>query len=134
MEDKKLSEKIWEQSVEWVDEIGSVITELAKQLGVASEHVYTIYTKQVFFEGLVKASASAFFVILLFIATLVTWFVTRKYEEEAKWIPRLVSTFLLLLIGSLVIADGLIPNLLKTLNPEYYTIKQIMEMLGKVVD
>lgn len=133
MAKKELSEKIWEKSAEWVDEIGRVIGELAKQLGVASEHVYTVYTKQIFFEGLVKASISGGFVILLFLANLFVWFSTRKHSEEGKWVPRIIGAIVFLFISLMIVPEVFVPNALKALNPEYYTIKEIVDMIGGLI-
>lgn len=133
MSKQKLSEQIWEKSSGWVDQIGEVIGKMAKQLGVASEHVYEVYTKQVFFEGLVHTCVAVFFLILLLIANIVVWVATRCSNDEDKYFPRGIAFVLFLIIGGLIISEGLVPNLLKMLNPEYYTIKEIMSMLKSVV-
>ena len=130
---QKLSEQIWEKSSEWVDQIGVVIGDLAKQLGVATEHVYTVYTKQVFYEGVVYASVSAAILFALILVNIITWFVTRKYEGEAKWGTRIIAGIIMLIAGSVLTYEGLVPNLLKAFNPEYYTIKTIVEQIGSMM-
>lgn len=133
MSKEKLSEKIWEQSSEWIEQVGTVVGDLAKQLGVATEHVYTVYTKQIFFEGVVSASYNAFFMIILLIAIIITWILTRNIDDESKWIARVIVSFvgfgLIALIG-----DSFVGNLVRVLNPEYYTIKEIIEQVGGMVN
>lgn len=131
---EKLSEKIWEQSSEWIDQIGVVIGGLAKQLGVATEHVYTVYTKQVFFEGVIYASATAFFLLVLILGNIITWFVTRNSYGEEKWVARIIAAVVLLFVGSLITFEVLVPNLLKAFNPEYYTIKTIVDQIGSMLN
>jgi hypothetical protein len=129
----KLSEKIWEKSSGWVDQIGVVIGKMAHQLGVASEHVYEVYTKQVFFEGLVYSSLSALFILILVIANIVVWVNTRYSDNDNKWFARGIAFVVLFIFGGMIAMEGLVPNLLKVFNPEYYTIKEIMNMLKGVV-
>lgn len=136
---QKLSEEIWEKSSGWVDQIGVVIGKMAEQLGVASEHVYTVYTKQIFFEGIVKASFAFSFVLAFIIFNIYVWYSTKNLsnatdEFEAKWGLRAVAAVILFVIGGFIMNFGVIPNILKALNPEYYTIKEIIDQVGNLVD
>jgi uncharacterized membrane protein YidH (DUF202 family) len=137
----KLSEKIWEKSSGWVDQIGVVIGKMAHQLGVASEHVYEVYTKQIFFEGVVWSSVYVFFVLLLTVAYIILWVNTKNIKDrwgerdlESIWFARGMGFLVVGVISALIITQGLVPSLFKVFNPEYYTIKEIINMLGKVVN
>jgi membrane protease YdiL (CAAX protease family) len=136
----KLSEQIWGKSSGWVDQIGEVIGKMAKQLGIASEHVYEVYTKQIFFEGVVWSCVYAFFVLLLVVAYTVLWVNTKNLKDrwgevdnESKWFARGMGFLVLAVVGSMIITLGLVPSLFKVFNPEYYTIKEIMSMIKSVV-
>jgi hypothetical protein len=136
---QKLSEEIWEKSSGWVDQIGVVIGKMAEQLGVASEHVYTVYTKQIFFEGIVRASFAASFVLVFIVFNIYCWYSTRNLSNstddfEAKWGLRAIAAIILFVVGGLIVNYGVIPNMLKALNPEYYTIKEIIDQVGKLVE
>lgn len=134
MSKEKLSEKIWEQSSEWVNQIGVVIGDLAKQMGVATEHVYTVYTKQIFFEGIVWASFSLLFILIALSLLVYVWFTTRNIQDVFdKTFSRVIATVVGLIIIGLLGFYGLVPNLLKVFNPEYYTIKTIIDQIGTMV-
>lgn len=134
MSKEKLSEKIWEQSSEWVNQIGVVIGDLAKQMGVATEHVHTVYTKQIFFEGIVWASFSLLFILIALSLLVYVWFTTRNIQDVFdKTFSRVIATVVGLIIIGLLGFYGLVPNLLKVFNPEYYTIKTIIDQIGTMV-
>lgn len=138
MAKENLSEKIWEQSADWIDQIGNVIGEMAKQLGVATEHVYTVYTKQIFYEGLMTLISSLLIIVLFFIVYLVAISKMKKIteakemEEETKYILSTVITVLFLAITLFQLGD-MRDAAMKVFNPEYYTIKMIVDQIGAIL-
>lgn len=138
MAKENLSEKIWEQSADWIDQIGNVIGEMAKQLGVATEHVYTVYTKQIFYEGLMILISSLLTIVLFFIVYLVAISKMKKIteakemEEETKYILSTAITVLFLAITLFELSD-MRDAAMKVFNPEYYTIKMIVDQIGAIL-
>lgn len=138
MAKEKLSEKIWEQSAEWIDQIGTVIGEMAKQLGVATEHVYTVYTKQVFYEGLTEL-ISSFLVILLFLVVYLLLLRKMKKAVPAKEMDSDTFYILSAILTIIMVAtalwqlDDMQDAAMKTFNPEYYTIKMIVDQIGAIL-
>lgn len=140
-EKTKLSEKMWEQAVDWVDQIGVVVNEMAKQMGVAAEHIYKVYTKQMFVEGIVHSfvhllSFAIFFVIwrIVYVQVCKTYNNPEdrsKYDPEAK-IFVIVIGGIIFLLGFFLSIELLVESLLKIFNPEYYTLKDILESIKEI--
>ena len=110
-------------------DIKQYIDELAQSLGVAADHVYGLLVKQQIADGIVT--------IIAFIATgavLVTVFYIavkredfRKSELTVTWFIGIASgmiLFVTLLAGAVEIT-GAVKQLI---NPEYYAIKEIMDV------
>jgi hypothetical protein len=129
--EQQLGEKVLDHVDSWMIGLGHVIKELAQQLGVAAEHVYEVYTKQVFAEGLVWSV-----LILIGIASLI-WFVkfvwnkTVNMEEVDRQLVRSFGT-IIPIIGIVVLALFLPHNVLKIINPEYYTIQDLVNMVTTI--
>jgi hypothetical protein len=102
--------------------VAQVIEEMAKGLGLAVEHVYTILVNQMFYEGLVF---SLICILGIFLTSLLIYLLWTKASDEGL---QVVGTIMLgvLLVFTFV---SLPNNLLKVFNPEYYAIKFIIESI-----
>lgn len=129
-----LKQQIWDQSKEWMNAIGDVITQMAKQLGVGAEHVYRVYTQQMFVEGIVYSVVS-----LAIIVTLITLMVkiykwTDNWDdEEGILFCRIFGTVIGIVGVMLLIFIVFVPYTLQALNPEYYTLQYLMETVKGLV-
>jgi hypothetical protein len=133
MSEAKLKEEIWDQSKEWIDAIGEVIEKMADKLGIAAEHVYTVYTKQMFVEGVVDASISLLLMIAMVSLIIYGW---KKLDEYGKEDPSdysdlfgmmLLATAIISVITLVVAFTWFKTGLMMALNPEFYTLKYLIE-------
>jgi hypothetical protein len=135
MNNQQIDNQILEHVDKWMSGIGQVIKELAKQLGIAAEHVYEVYTKQQFAEGIVGTLLS-----LVGIGTLIwfikfVWRTTAKFNDDGN--RAFVRTFGtgIPLIAIAIIGSAVLPiSLLKVINPEYYTINDLLELVRSLAN
>lgn len=127
---------------EVIEKVDAYIKSLADSLGVAAEHVYGLLVKQQIVEGAVE--------LLLFSIILISGFIfcktistkTKDFREnyKGKRITGLGEDILLFLIYAswvfyglaVIIALCTFPSSIgKLINPEYYAIKEILDVLSK---
>ena len=124
-------------------EVKAALSELAKGLGVAAEHVYTVMVKQQIVHGLLKTLPWIVLPIFLVIFAIIfqrTVYkkVTKKYEEglyddeDARPGFTMIVLFfawaastILFIIAPFKIANGIG----YLINPEYYAMKDIFEFI-----
>lgn len=132
---KELSQQIWEKTSGWIDGIGDVVNQLAKQLGVAAGHVYEVYTRQMFVEGLIYSIIALIIIIadIIIVPKVYKW--TKPWDE--KWrdgSDGRIAVCALATIAGIGLFFGmvfgvLIPYAMQAANPEYYTMKEIFDMV-----
>lgn len=135
MNNQQLSNQVLEHVDKWMTGLGQVIQDLAKQLGIAAEHVYEVYTKQQFAEGIVGILLS-----LVGIGTLIwfikfVWRITAKFNDDIN--RAFVRTFgtAMPFIAIAIIGSAVLPiSLLKAINPEYYTINDLLDMVRSLAN
>jgi hypothetical protein len=134
MSEAKLKEEIWDQSKEWIDAIGEVIEKMADKLGIAAEHVYTVYTKQMFVEGVVDASISLLLMIAMVSLIIYGWKKVNQYGEDntsddyMEFVIMMVVVTAILSVITLVVAfTWFKTGVMMALNPEFYTLKYLIE-------
>jgi hypothetical protein len=117
------------------DKIAQYLEQMAVKLGVAAEHVYGVLVRQQFAEG--AAFIVGGLVYLIFFAFMVRWlygkYIETKHDYKSDWD---VAYVLFSLFGGLAAVGALFCVLLgtmRTLNPEYYAIREIMDVIGGVV-
>lgn len=144
-----LKEEIWEQSKEWLNAIGEVVNEMASKLGVASEHVYKVYTKQMFYEGLTEVISSILFIIFWFVMTYVAFVKFKKYmiflkKEEVAITKDNSETIFAFTVINIVIwvifmavfgvqLDDIKDGAMMMFNPEYYTMKDLVDTVKELI-
>lgn len=120
-----------------VDKIAAYINELAAQLGVAAEYIYPMIVRQMFIEGVVYAITSIVFLALTFFLWRYLiknarkfWDTSYKTDSEFLMILGYVITGIISIVVTIV-AIGTLPDaLMQIFNPEYYAIKNIIEMVS----
>lgn len=131
---KDISEKVWEKTSEWIDGIGVVVKEMAKQLGVAAEHVYEVYTKQMFAEGLTTILMYFLFTLIAIVLSFIIYrFLNKDIKEEKDLLFFPAIPIILWILMSLMFSPELHEAILKMINPEYYTMKNLLEMVKETI-
>lgn len=123
---------------EIIDRVSQYIDALAANLGVAASHVYETMVRQTVLEGIVYTAASVLFVILGLFALIKTW----KYALSEKAVRNGSVEFMapICVVGSFVYAIltiGALINLpdtvMKVFNPEYFVIREILDVVKGAV-
>lgn len=121
----KIENKVTERVFEYIDAI-------AQQLGVAAEYVFTVLVRQQMIEGIVYGLfllianiAIGIVAIKIYKYTFCNWEKLCKRDNEF-WILGCSATGLILLILIFYNVKFLLLYTLKTFNPEYYAIKEIL--------
>jgi phosphate/sulfate permease len=136
-----------DKTVDLIKDVGGdikvALSELAKGLGIAAEHVYTVMVKQQIVYGILKTLPWVAFPILLLIFAIIFQKTVYKnvmakakeelYDDDD---PRPIFVILILFIAwaattlLFLMAPFKIANTLGYLiNPEYYAIKDIVEFV-----
>jgi hypothetical protein len=134
-----MNDKLVDFLIEKTDAFGEVINELAKQLGVAAEHVYSVIVKQQYVEG-ISGLIGAGLIAILALVLLISSFKSRKKLLEkghydgsdiiaVRWAGMAIG---FLVMGGMVF--WAIDALKMLLNPEFYAIQDIMEMIRGELD
>lgn len=122
-----------------------VITGLAQQLQIPAEHVYQVFTDQYFASGLVTLILITFFLLSSLIGLIFSCMAYinggKKYKEKHEYgdycetsagiiqIITMLATGIIFLICIVVVTTDASEALMQVMNPEYYTIKEIMSLV-----
>lgn len=117
----------WEELQPYIDKVGQVITEMAKGLGVASEHVYSVLVRQEMMFGGVLMLAGII-IILVFMAC-VRWMFKNDIDDEVFWSFTIIGGIIALLVFIFAVCQGA----MHLLSPEYYAIKNVIDMMQSLV-
>jgi hypothetical protein len=116
------------------DKITQYLEQMAAKLGVAAEHVYGVLVRQQLAEGIVFIVGGL--VYLVFFAFMVRWlygkYIETKHDYGSDWD---IAFMLFSAFGGLASVGAFLCVLLGTmqaLNPEYYAIREIMDVIGGV--
>lgn len=124
------------------DKFGSYINELAKQLGVAAEHVYGVLIRQQYTEA-IGSLVQDFVWIVVWIMMII--FIVKGWKRANYWLSKgddgwqygmiiatvfcsIASIFILVFVTA-----DLKEAIMKLLNPEYYALKDIMDFIQSKV-
>lgn len=122
------------------DKAVQIIDSMASKLGVAADHMIQVYSKQVMIEGVQTLITGVILLIILFFATkalrpLRAWHAqiqkkgwdTDFFEDVAPIAAYVIYIIFFVIVVIFFIAD--VPEAIgKLLNPEYYMIKDIINM------
>jgi hypothetical protein len=133
------SDKLVNYLMDRTDKFGAYIAELAKQLGVAAEHVYGVMIRQQYTEavGLFVENGLWLLIWLTLIPILVwgwkkTIRVARETRDDDYYIGVTVCTIIFAIVFIPCIVD-IVGDIklatMKMINPEYYALKDIMEFI-----
>jgi hypothetical protein len=125
------------------DKFGNYISELAKQLGVAAEHVYGVLIRQQYTEAVGLFVQSGLY-ILIWIAIWITiakfWKMAKRYNDGNGDESGLIAMTVVTIIGTIAflfcfvdIIDDIKLATMKIINPEYYALKDIMDFIQSKV-
>ncbi|PGA05545.1 hypothetical protein [Bacillus mycoides] len=123
------------------DKVFQYIDALADKLGVAVERVYEVMYKQMIVEGIISAVTAVISILIITVGTKyflkLMNYLREKAEDtyEDRWSVLIVISwiiYLILLVISIISLYIDIPMAIgKLANPEYYLMKDIMEMVKK---
>lgn len=134
MNNETTVDKVLNFADKWAVQAGEVIQGIAKQLGVATEYVYTVYTQQKFYEGVIGSSISGLTMILMIVIIITLWKITKNVDDEfSKWFSRTLGTVVPIIVFFIIMKEGLQTYLLMALNPEYYTMKDIVDQMSQLI-
>ena len=116
-----MKEKIYEKATEYIET-------LASSLGVAAEHVYGILVRQQVAEGV--TTLIMFGVIYLILGIILVVSAKKSdftYDCLANYIA--VIAVILMVFAAVIGLLTLGGAIMKVMNPEYYAIKEIMDVI-----
>lgn len=124
------------------DKVFQYIDSLAEKLGVAVERVYEVMYKQMIVEGVISVVTAVTSILFITVGTKYFVKLLRYLEEKSdeswsdnRWdILKVISwiIYLIILVISIISIYIDIPMAIgKLTNPEYYLMKDIMEMVKK---
>lgn len=123
------------------DKVFEYIDSMAEKLGVASEHVYGVLVKQQVATGIDAILSSAFLLVLIMVGLLVVIPKTLKHKDKLISESKLhyvdtdpqdaiVYSVAFISIFLLVVIFFLLPYGIKVvINPEYYAMRDILEII-----
>ena len=126
------------------DKVSSIIDQLCAQLGIAAEHFYPIYVKQMMVEGIAElASICSSFIVFI----LCTFLIVKSYRkcseternkennlnfDDSNYFPLyILSIFLTIAFGALFFVCFVNSPVYigKCFNPEYAALQKIISMV-----
>lgn len=124
------------------DKMTQYLEQMAVQLGIAAEHVYGVLIAQAYAQGVRDTIMGGSVTLIMFVAIVsglvLLW---KAYEakgrdlDELMWkhtgavvwsFVAIVFSGVILIIFATMLSDGI----LMILNPEYYAIREIMNVIG----
>jgi hypothetical protein len=104
------------------EKITQYLEQMAAKLGVAAEHVYGVLVRQQWTEGVTGIIGGALFLVL----ALMCAYLLVKFREESGLELILIPVGLFAMLAWMVGIDGI----KHVMNPEYYALKEIMDVIG----
>lgn len=116
--------KIYEQATAYIES-------MAKSLGVAAEHVYGILVKQQVAEGIATIALMPLALIILSVILTKLVKALKKYDGWDNTHIMIPTVLVACVLGvASIVALVMIPGgLMKIMNPEYYAIQEIMDVI-----
>ena len=132
-----MGNEVWERVDGYTEKIGSAISELANQLGVAREYVFQLLVRQQITDAIVELllfGALIGLIVLLIIKGLPK---AREFDDRVNdefFIVTLLSVVAVLSFILLLQSIFVVPDAIKQLiNPEYYAIKEAFKLIEGMI-
>ena len=125
------------ETIEVIKELSPIITKIANQLGVASEHIWGVLVRQAYVEGITDLMLCLVIIVL----TVCYWkFIRYAHKkicyqsEKDSWdsdilAPIYVTGAILGFIGAILFVIGMSSAVGKFLNPEYYALQILTNLI-----
>jgi len=115
-------------SLETLNKLQEIATQLAVQLGVASNIVYSKliwYTKM---RGIINLTGWSIIAVVIVILNIIAFRMAKRYEidNEGVIIGGIIGNFVAFVLAFAVVST-IVNNITQIIIPEYWIIKQIME-------
>lgn len=108
------------------EKIMEYVDHLANALGVAAEHVWETLVRQAIVNGVVDLTLA----VVMLVAGVVVWKLINKYGDvqdwDVEWMPVGFLYVALFTVGILSLRFGIS----QLLNPDYYAIKELLDVIG----
>ncbi len=116
-----MKEKVYEKATEYIET-------LASSLGVAAEHVYGILVRQQVAEGV---TTLIMFGVVYLVLGIVVGVAVKKSDFDYECIANYVAVIgcIVLIFVSVFAFVDVGDAIMKVMNPEYYAIKEIMDVI-----
>jgi hypothetical protein len=112
---------------ETVDAIVNAIKPVAEKIGEGAAHLYQVYVRQVYVEGVVCLTVGLPISLAVLVASIyILKSGMKAYQEDGEGEIRVGVACLLLLISLVSIAAFASDGVMRLLNPEYYAIDRIL--------
>jgi tetrahydromethanopterin S-methyltransferase subunit G len=120
-----MKDKAFEKATEYIDAI-------AAKLDVAAEHVYGLMVRQQVTEGITHAIVVSVILLALLILLLKLIKGLKNYDglDEEYFIYPIVIISILLVVVTIIGGFVMPLSVMKIINPEYYAIKEILDVIG----
>ena len=115
------------------DKIDSVLATLADKLGVATEHFYPVFVKQQYIHGFGSLAITIIAVTLASVLTVKVVRTIKSLEKEGfmpdRYVCLCIFTGIVCLGAACCVGSFFDSGFAKILNPEFYALKDIMELI-----
>lgn len=112
------------------DEILKRLDALAEQMGIATGHLWEVMVRQATISGIVDMAWALVLIFVVIVGWKIgKWGVSGNDGKGSE--PATVLGGLMLTIGSISFAMSLTYGIQELLNPEFYALKNILDVLGK---
>ena len=115
-------------AVDWEQKAENALDAIADKLGTGIDHFWPLFIKQQWADGIISI---IIFVLIMMFFILLSYISYKNYKNGPNPDTGLILTLALLataLVGLLVVYE-LRTGILQILNPEYYALKEIMELM-----
>ena len=124
-----MNEKLVDYLIDKTDQLGSFISEIAKQMGVAATHVYEILIRQQYVEGIGFLIWS---IGLLILISFIAYCLKKGIISRATWHEFVVIPYIVCLFLFIVFIGCFYEGVLRMMNPEYYALQDLFEMIEAI--
>lgn len=118
---------------------GELVTNLAEKMGQTGTHIYEVFVRQQYVDGLGNLIGFSVFAVVALIGLVLAYKFSKNFKysgyDEAE--ARIFSFFGILIVWCIswaFLIGGIATSIKKMINPEYYAIQQIVETVRGEVE